>query len=197
MSKRFGRNQRRAMRAIIASKDSALDGAFEEIDRQRALTKRAWEQTHRLEQQLSRWAMRIHALVGPGSAFALDPETQAVANDYFEMIAVGGRPHHIRPPRPLSIGDLLENRPMRVDTAEMIVEAFAFFASRHDDRLRMRQIVELRSRDGQQALMMDDRTYHDLKARDPGYLVRYFHERLMAAFLAPKKEPAGRGAKRA
>lgn len=190
MSKRFGRNQRRAMRQVIASKDAALDGAFEEIDRQRALTKRAWDQTHRLEARLSRWASRIHAIVGPGSAFALDPATQEVSDDYFEMIALGGRPHRIRPPRSLSLADLMHSSAMPVDTADMIVEAFAMLAERHDDRLRMRQIVEIRTKDGRQALTMDDRTYYDLKARDPGYVVRYFHEQLMAAFLAPKKQPA-------
>lgn len=190
MSKRFGRNQRRAMREVIARKDSALDGAFEEIDRQRALTKRAWEKAKLLEDRLSRWASRIHAIVGPGSAFALDPATQKVSDDYFEMIALGGRPHRIRPPRALSLVDLLESKPMPIDTAYMVVEAFALFAEHHEDALRHRQIVEIRSRDGRLALTMDDRTYYDLKARDPGYIVRYFHERLMREFLEPKKQPA-------
>lgn len=170
MSRRFGRNQRRKLRADLASAIAAASHAKREKE-EHARARLA------LEGELIDWAARIVALLGPESAFARVMAEHNIDHALFDDVAINGQPFFVEPYQPLAAPG---PEPL-ADVAASVIGLFATYAVPENERYRWRFII--RRRDGEAALIADERTIYQLRRRGDRELVRFITSQLVKPWL--------------
>lgn len=147
MSARFGRNQRRKLRAEVAARDAEVARitavAAGHFDRVRYLADKVRDQ----DREVVGWAERIIALLGPESAFTRRMARRVVDPIEFGRVTDGGGPLRLFPREPLDFRHPVDAK--LIETARHMVDAFAVWARADRDDLRYRSRFEIVSpRDG-------------------------------------------------
>jgi hypothetical protein len=182
MSSRFGRNQRRKLREEIACRDR-------ECERLTAVARGHYDDMieevrarGRTEGEMVEWASRIVALLGPTSAFARELVTLGVDAQQFASLA-SGLPMRVEDP---GIESLRPSTAAVVEMAKRVVEVFACYAGHETDHTSFRRRFEVVGPAGRAALVMDERTIHDLKSHGDRELLRYLTRQLLGPWMAGK-----------
>lgn len=182
MSARYGRNQRRKHREELAARDR-------EVTRLEAVASEHWEKTrqqlrHRakLECEVIEWATRIVDLLGDDSAFAKDMPTRRIDAGLFSAVS-DGQPYRTRATGRF-VHPLNPSHVVAFDTAQHIIDTFAIRAGQDADIIQLRRRFILQGPRGQRALMMDERTLHNLQSRGNVELQRWLLDQLVKPWMA-------------
>ena len=189
MSRRFGRNQKRALREEIAKRDR-------EVERLGAVAADHWQKMAQeakradaLDRSLVDWATRVLALLGPESAFTRDPMRRAVDEREWEMAR---RELRLRTyPNDRGAMRSPAGREM-VDTSLRVIDLFVVAPEKYVDELSQRVRFEIVAPDGRAALVLDELTLSRLRSTENEELIRFLSTHLAepwAGGRVPQGEP--------
>lgn len=141
MSKRFGRNQRRKMRQIVADLERAASLANRSAEAER-------RSVHELESRITDWAREVQRLALSDTAYAREFASRAVQDIY-------GPIFQFAPPERLAA--LMNEGPIDYQTASRVLDLTLFLVDVHRDKIRPGYIFEIQSRKtGRHVLAMDE-----------------------------------------
>jgi hypothetical protein len=194
VSARFGRNQRRRLRADIAALDREVtrvgEVAKEAIARAEDRAGKAERAFTRLQADMTEWAERIVAVLGEKSAFARDVAVVGVDQAMWNAVS-DGRPYRVAPIPVPTLRDF--DKPVSPMTAYRTIDAFAVAVEHARDELHYRTRFLIRwngSDDDAQALMMDERTLYEMRRTQNEELAHYLLKRLVEPWMATGKRKA-------
>ena len=178
MARRFGRNQRRALREEVARLAKETVRLTDVAGMHHRAAIRYAEQAARVERELIDWSDSIVALLGDTSAFARQMATQDIDASLFVSITQEGRPFKIAPVD----GALHPTHPRHIAAvfeARRIVDLFAVCAGVDSDAIRFQRRFFIRAPDGSFEMIMDERTLRHLRQSGDAGLRRYLLDRMM------------------
>lgn len=189
MSRRFGRNQKRALREEIAKRDR-------EVERLSAVAAEHWQKMRQeaqradeMDRSLVEWASRVLALLGPESAFTRDVMRRAVDEREWEMsrreLRMRGYP---------ADRGVMRSPPGRemVEMSLRVLDLFVVAPEKYLDELSGRVRFEIVSPDGRAALVLDELTLSRLRSSEDASLIRFLTTHLVepwAGGRVPQGEP--------
>jgi hypothetical protein len=172
MAKRFGRNQRRKLRAEVSRLQWVASDHYE---RMRGEARKRLE----AERALVDYASHILAVLGAQSAFRNECASYGTDLASFEAYA-NGLPVRVTPPDPVGmVGNPKDDH--MVATAHDIIEAFAVYAGRTENTAELAAHVrfEITAPDGRAAMVVDRRTLDGMRAGSQ-QLTQYLLRQLVA-----------------
>lgn len=175
MSRRFGRNQRRAARAQIEALTDSLESTRSGLLSHRIALRTLQDRNDALTHSIQYWDAEIRCLLGPYTSFAIEDQTYRV--DHPDQI----RQLPIMPPTTIPLGPTA----LMPEQVSYYVETMLSFIAglEEEDLTRLRRLITLRvqvGRDrsqGQAYCALSEQTWHQMKREGPNSpgLQRFIH----------------------
>lgn len=179
MSARFGRNQRRKLRAELDLQAMLLRQTRASLESESKARLEEKRRRIQLEGEMGEWASRIVALAGPHSAFARELADEGIDGSLFGFVVDEGGAFRWSPRGPLVRP--WSGPPAMIDVCRHVVDLFAVGGYVERDDFAYRTRFEIKGPDGRAATVMDERTLQTLKRTEDRQLQRY----LLAQLIEP------------
>lgn len=179
MARRFGRNQRRALRNEIVNLSKETVRLTSVAGQHHSTAQRYAAELSRVQGDLIEWADRIVTLLGDTSAFAREMATEGVDAGLFQLVVEEGRPYRCVP----SDGLMHPMQPQQISVvfkARQIMDLFVVCAGCNSDTLRYKRQFFIQAPDGRFELVMDERTLQLLRQSGDAGLRRHLLDNMLA-----------------